>query len=137
MSKKRKNQLKRGKFYASYPNGGHPALIFRKNKRKNRYDAIIFGTTSGHHTTFLKVPIAKNVFQSVVHTRPIRGVRIDFGDRELIGLLISKSDKAKIEVIKRKKPQYTKNYKKYLENKKMRQPSKRQLDAVHILKQTN
>jgi len=135
MSKKRKNQLIKGKFYTSYPNGGHPALIYNKNKKKNMYDAIVFGTTKGHHAILMCVPIANNISQSVVHTRPIRGVRVDFGDKELIGLLIDKRDKPVIKTIKRKQPQYTKNYKKHLENKKMRQPTKRQLDAVQSLNQ--
>ena len=46
----------------------------------------------------------------------------DLGDHELVGLKVDKVDKPRIELIKRKKPQLTKKYKKYLEqkNKKVR-----------------
>ena len=118
MSRKRKTKLFKGKFYASYPNGGHPALIYRKNKKKNLYDAVIFGTTPGHHRIELSEPISKSISRSVIHTRPIRGTRSDFGDKELIGLIISKTDKPKIMVVKRKKPQETKKYKEYKQKKR-------------------
>ena len=111
MSKKRKKLLLKGKFYSSYPNGGHPSLIFRKNKRKNQFDAVVFGTTPGHHRTLLKHPISNSITKSVVHNRPIRGVRKDFGDKELTNLKVNKEDKPKIELVKRKKPQETKKYK--------------------------
>ena len=111
MSKKRKKLLLKGRFYSSYPNGGHPSLIFRKNKRKNQFDAVVFGTTPGHHRTLLKHPISNSITKSVVHNRPIRGVRKDFGDKELTNLKVNKEDKPKIEVVKRKKPQETKKYK--------------------------
>lgn len=119
MSNKRKKKIRRGKFYISYPSGGHPSLIFRKNKRKNMYDAIVFGTTPGHHRIVLSYPISLNIRVSVIHTRPIRGVRSDFGDKELAGLTIHKADKIKLEIVKRKKPEMTRKYKMY-KNKKMR-----------------
>ena len=111
MSRKRKHKLYRGKFYTSYPNGGHPALIFRKNKKKNRYDAVIFGTTEGHHRTKLSYPISPNIKQTVVHNRPMRGVRKDFSDKELLGLNINKEDKPVVSLIKRNKPLLSKKYK--------------------------
>lgn len=77
MSKKRKIKLKRCRYYASYPNGGHPSLIYRKNKKKNKYDAVVFGTTPGHHKKELDYPISPSVKQSVIQTRPIRGTRSD------------------------------------------------------------
>lgn len=132
MSKKRKIQLKRGKYYASYPNGGYPSLIYRKNKKKNKYDAVVFETTPGHHKKELDHPISPSVKQSVIQTRPIRGTRSDFGDRELQGLEINKSDKPKIEMVKRRIPQETRKYREYKEKK--RQASKSQLDAVSLLK---
>lgn len=46
-----------------------------------------------------------------MHTRPIRGVRLDFGDKELLGLRICKEDKIIIEFIKRKYPLLTINTK--------------------------
>ena len=118
MSRKRREKIRRGKFYIYYPNGCHPSLVFRKNKRKNTYDAIIFGTTPGHHRTRLNHPISPRVESSVVRTRPIRGVRSDFGDRELVGFLIDKADKIRIEIIKRKKPEESSKYKKYKRSKK-------------------
>ena len=117
MAKKRKNKLLRGKFYASYPNGGHPALIFNKNKRKNRYDAVVFGTTEGRHRTKLDKPISDKVSKSVIHNRPIRGVRKDFGDKEFSNLKVDPGDKPKIKIVKRRIPQETKRYKE-LKNKK-------------------
>ena len=111
MSKKRKKQLFRGKFYSSYPNGGHPSLIYKKNRKKNRFDAVVFGTTPGHHRTLLKHPISDNITTSVVQNRPIRGTRKDFGDKELTNLKVDKEDKPKIEIIKRKKPLETRKYK--------------------------
>ena len=113
MSKKRKIKLKRGRYYASYPNGGHPALIYKKNIRKNKYDAVVFGTTPGHHRNELQYPISQNVKKSVIHTRPIRGVRSDFGDKVLEGMRINKVDKPKIKIIERKKPLETRKYKLY------------------------
>jgi hypothetical protein len=118
VSKKRKTIIKRGKFYASYPNGGHPSLIYSKHRRKNKYDAVVFGTTPGHHRKEMNVPISNNIEKSVVHTRPIRGVRPDFSDKELVGLRIDKSDKTIVEIIKRKKPQETRKYKLYKEKKR-------------------
>ena len=109
MSKRVK--LKRGKYYVSYPNGGHPSLIFRKNKKKNRYDAVVFGTTEGRHRVKLNSPISSKVKQSVVHTRPMRGTRADYGDRDINGLKVSKEDKPIIELVKRRKPQETRRYK--------------------------
>ena len=120
MSAKRKIRLLKGIMYSSYPNGGHPALIFKKNRRKNKYDAVIFGTTEGKHRTKLKHPISNSVKQSVVHNRPIRGTRKDFGDKELTNLKIDRSDKTIIEVVKRRNPQETRRYKEMKENKKSR-----------------
>lgn len=111
MSKRKKVKLLRGKFYIVYVSGNHPSLIFKKSRKKNRYDAVVFGTTGGHHRTALQHPISPNVKQSVIHNRPIRGTRKDFGDKELLGLSIAKVDKPLIKNIKRKKPLETKSYK--------------------------
>ncbi len=111
MSKKRKNKLIKGKFYICYVVGRHPALIYRKNIKRNKYDAVIFGTTYGRHRIILSKPIAENIKCSVVHMRPIRGTRNDFGDRELFGFYINKIDKITIEKIKKKKLLETNSYK--------------------------
>ena len=118
MSKKRKTKLKRGRYYASYPNGGHPALIYRKSIRKNKYDAVVFGTTPGHHRKELDYPISRNVKKSVIHTRPIRGTRSDYGDKELEGICLNKIDKPKIEIVKRKKTLETRKYKLHKQKKR-------------------
>ena len=117
LSSKRRIKIRRGKFYIYYPNGSHPSLIFSKNKRKNRYDAIVFGTTPGRHRIKLDHPMSPNVEMSVVQTRPVRGVRSDFGDKEVIGLYINKDDKIKIEIIKRRKPKKSAKYKKQQNSK--------------------
>ncbi len=111
MSKRKKIKLLRGKFYIVYSSGSHPSLIFKKNKKKNKYDAVVFGTTEGHHRTKLRHPISPNINQSVVHNRPVRGTRKDFGDKEMIGLSIHKDDKAIINSVKRKTPLETRRYK--------------------------
>ena len=118
MSRKRREKIRRGKFYIYYPNGCHPSLVFRKNKRKNMYDAIVFGTTPGHHRIKLNYPIASDVHMSVVQSKPVRGVRSDFSSREFVGLFINKADKIMIEIIKRRKPTESSKYKKYKNSKK-------------------
>ena len=94
-------KLKRGKFYSVK---GHPGMIFRKNDKKNSYEAIVTGTTSGRHMTELSVPTEECVPVSYVKNRPVKGRRKHFGSKELKGMRFSKSDKPLIERIKRRKP---------------------------------
>lgn len=117
----KKIKLIKGKFYIIYGAGTHPALIFRKNMRKNKYDAIVFGTTPGKHRTVLEVPISKNVNISIIHNKPIRGTRKDFANKEFLGAKVDKRDKPKIELVKKKKPLETRRYKEY-RNKKSTKP---------------
>ena len=115
--KKKKIDLKRGKFYITYAVGIHPSLIYRKSKKKNRYDAIVFGTTEGKHRTKLDKPISEGISVSVIHNKPIRGTRKDFADKNFVGESIDKIDKAKIEFVKRKEPSETRRYKEYKKTK--------------------
>ena len=121
MSKKKRRRIKvlRGKFYTTFHTGrfGHPSLVFRLNRKKNRYWIIVFDTTGRGDRIMLKVPIETTVKASFVHKKPVIASHGDLGDHELVGLKINKIDKPCIELIKRKKPNLTKKYKKYLEQK--------------------
>ena len=113
MSKSR-NKLLRGKIYHVYTTGGpHPSLIFKKNRRKNKYFAVVFDTSEGRHRTKLSHPTNPNVKQSFVQNRPILGRRRDFGNRELINIRVHKDDKIIIEIVKRRKPRLTSEYRKH------------------------
>ena len=49
-------QLKKGRFYSV---NGHPGQIVSKNDKKNRYLAVVTGTSPGRHKTKLKYPTEK------------------------------------------------------------------------------
>lgn len=120
MSKKRKRiRTLRGKFYTTFHTGrlGHPSLVFRLDRKRNKYWIIVFDTTGRNDRIMLKVPIETTVKASFVHKKPVIASHGDLGDHELVGLKVDKVDKPRIELIKRKKPQLTKKYKKYLEQK--------------------
>ena len=131
MSKKKRKRIKilRGKFYTTFHTGrtGHPSLVFRLNRKKNKYWIVVFDTTGRNDRIMLKVPIESSVKASYVHKRPSIASHGDLGDHELIGLKIDKADKPQIKLIKRKNPLLTKKYKKYLELKN-KKPIK---DLVH------
>lgn len=124
MSKKRKRiRILRGKFYTTFHTGrlGHPSLVFRLDRKSNKYWIVVFDTTGRNDRIMLKVPIGITVKASFVHKKPVIASHEDLGDHELVGLKVDNVDKPRIELIKRKKPQLTKKYKKYLEkNKKVR-----------------
>ena len=126
MSKKKRKRIKifRGKFYTTFHTGqfGHPSLVFRLNRRKNKYWIIVFDTTGRSDRIMLKIPIESTIKKSFVQKRPVIASHGDLGDHELKGLKINKIDKPRIELIKRKEPMLTKKYKTYLEqkNKKVR-----------------
>lgn len=112
MSRKRIRLLK-GKIYHLYTVGGpHPSLIFKKNKKKNRYYAIVFDTSSGRHRTKLKYTTEPHIKQSFVQNRPVLGVRRDFGNRELVNIKINREDKIIIKIVSKRKPRLTSEYKK-------------------------
>ena len=121
MSKKKRKRTKifRGKFYTTFHTGrtGHPSLVFRLNRKKNKYWIVIFDTTGRNDRIMLKVPIESSVKASFVHKRPVIASHGDLGDHELIGLKIDKIDKPRIKLIERKKPLFTKKYRKYFEQK--------------------
>lgn len=94
-------RLLKGKFYAVT---GHPGLIIKKNDKKNRYLAVVTGTTRGRHMTKLKVPTEPNVDKSYVKNRPVLGKRKHFGSKELVGMRIHKKDKALIKSIGKRNP---------------------------------
>ena len=101
MSKK----LIRGKFYIhNDENGGHPALIFEKNFKKNKYKAVKFTTKNGKRRTRLKHNINGNDDEpSYVHNYPVESKRYMFSSKELKGLKVHKDDKPLINKIKRKR----------------------------------
>ena len=124
MSKRKKIKIIKGKFYATFHTGGkgHPSLVFRKNKNKNRYWVVVFDTTERDDRKKLKHPIEQKVKTSYVQKRPALASHGDLGDHELVGLKINKEDKPYIEIVKRKKPLLTKKYKQYLQNHKIKKP---------------
>ena len=112
MSKK-KTELLKGKFYYIFTTGGpHPSLIFKKNKRKNKYCAVVFGTSKARHLTKLSHPTSAKVQQSFVGNRPVLGVRKDFGHHELINIGVHPNDKIIIRIIERREPRLSNEYKK-------------------------
>ena len=112
---KKKIFLLKGKFYSVYTTGGsHPSLLYKKNRRKNKYYVIVFDSPQGRHRTKLKHPTSNNVKESYVQNRPLLGTKKDFGNHELLGIKIHKEDKVIIEIIKRRSPKLTKKYKLYL-----------------------
>ena len=96
---------------------GHPSLVFRLNRKKNKYWIVVFDTTGRNDRIMLKVPIESSVKHSFVHKRPVIASHGDLGDHELIGLKIDRVDKPRVKLIKRKHPLLTKKYKKYLKQK--------------------
>ena len=111
MAKKHFKLLK-GKFYAIYTTGcSHSSLIFRKNKRKNKYYILVFDSSSGRHRTKLYHPISENVKVSYIQNRPLIVVKKEFGNHELLGLNISKDDRILLKRIKRRKPRLSRKYK--------------------------
>lgn len=103
MSKKIKynKHLEKGKFYSV---NGHPGMIFWKNDKKNKYKAVVTGTSFGRHKTKLKHPTEARISYLFVNNRPVLGKRSNFGSKELKGMKFHKEDKDIINVIKRRKP---------------------------------
>lgn len=125
MSKKKRKRIKilKGKFYTTFHTGriGHPSLVFRLDRRKNKYWIVVFDTAGRNDRIMLKFPIEKSIKASYVHKKPVIASHGDLGDHELLDIKINKIDKPRIELIKRKQPQLTKKYKKYLE--KIKKPN--------------
>ena len=119
MSKRKKIKILRGKFYVTFHTGkrGHPSLVFRKNKKKNKYWIVVFDTTPRDDRKLLQKPIEPTVKKSYAQKRPVIALHGDLGDHELKGLSINKIDKPIIKSIKKKKPLLTRKYKNYVEQK--------------------
>lgn len=103
---KPKKKLLRGKFYFHRDkNGGHPALVFSTNARKNRYKAVKFT----HHYKKDRVPLKHNIDpldktrKTYVQKKPIVSKRRDFHSKPIKGLRIHKDDKPLIRKIQRSK----------------------------------
>ena len=94
-------RLKKGRFYSV---NGHPGYIFWKNDKKNRYKALVTGTSEGRHKTLLKHPTEKSISKSYINNRPVLGKRKHFGSKELDGMKFNKNDKDILKVIKRRNP---------------------------------
>ena len=107
MSKKiiYKKQLKKGKFYIhSDGHGGHPALVYEKNDKRNIYYVVVFTSSPGPKRIKLRHSIEPiKVKVSFVHVNPSKSKRRDLGSRELKGLKIHKDDKPTIKFIEKKK----------------------------------
>ena len=115
----KKAKLIRGKFYSIYTTGGsHPSLIFKINRRKNKYIVVVFDSSEGRHRTKLIHPISDKVEMSFVQNRPLMTTKKDFGNHELQGMSINKEDKPRIKIVKRRNPRISKKYREYVERKR-------------------
>ena len=107
MSKKIINSkhLEKGRFYRhNDKSGGHPALLYKKNDKKNKYHVVIFASSPGPKRTKLKHSIEPaKVKRSFVHNMPAVVKRRDLGNKILTRCKISKEDKTLIKVIEKKK----------------------------------
>lgn len=107
MSKKRifNKHFDKGRFYhRSDKNGGHPALIVKKNDKKNQYGSLVFTSTiETPRTIKLKksIDIDYPNRQYCVHIDPFIGKRRDFGKKELSRLKVAKEDKSIIKKLKK------------------------------------
>lgn len=97
--------LRKGTFHLhNDKNGGHPALIYSANHKKNRYEAIQFTHKNASDRTKLKHnidPLDKR--NTYVVNEPIVDKRYNFGSKEFNRYRIHKDDKPIINKIKRKK----------------------------------
>lgn len=107
MSKKRiiSKHLLKGRFYLhSDGNGGHPALIYKKNDNRNIYFIIVFTSSNGPKRKKLKHSIEpEKIKQSYVHNMPKIAKRREISKKELKGIKIHKDDKPLVKSIERKK----------------------------------
>ena len=108
MSKKiiYKKHLLKGRFYLHDDrNGGHPAYLYKKIDRKNKYYIVLFTTSKGFKRKKLKhgIEIASQK-QNYVRTSPFVTKRRELSKKELTRFKINKEDKPLIKYIERKKP---------------------------------
>ena len=107
MSKKKiySKHLEKGRFYhRSDSRGGHPALIYKKSDRKNKYKTLIFTSSHAEGTTKLKrsIDTANPKKKYYVHLKIYIGKRRDFGRKVLTRLRVQKEDKMLLRIIIRK-----------------------------------
>jgi len=76
--------LEKGRFYRHFDsNGGHPALIYYKNDKKNVYKSIKFTSEPGSSRTILKNNIDMNSLNDCyVHNNPVLGTRRDYSGKK-------------------------------------------------------
>ena len=107
MSKKKiyNKHLEKGRFYIhSDGHGGHPALLYKKRDKKNKYFILIFTSSHGPKRIKLKHSIQPEKIKiSFVHNAPKIAKRRDLGKKELKGIRIDKEDKPTIKSIEIKK----------------------------------
>ena len=97
--------LEKGRFYIHSDNqGGHPALLYKKRDKRNKYYIIVFTSSPGPKRIRLKHSIEPiKIKISFVHNAPKVSKRRELGSKPMSDLSINKEDKPIIEVIKRKK----------------------------------
>ena len=97
--------LRKGTFHLhNDKNGGHPALIYSANHKKNEYKAVKFTHKDGAARTKLKHNIdPEGRGNTYVHNIPVIDSKNKFGSKELDRYRVHKDDKALISKIKRKK----------------------------------
>ena len=107
MSKKKlySKHLEKGRFYIhSDGHSGHPALLYKKNDKKNKYFIVLFTSSFGPKRKELKHSIEPiKVKKSYVHNTPKIVKRRELGSFPLKELKIHKDDKSLIKSIEKKK----------------------------------
>ena len=113
-----------GKFYLIYDGSktGHPGFIVWKNDVENRY--LVIRTESDkkgfvskrdlkrQHLLDLKQPTDSSIVKSYIRSRPLMCKRKDIGSKELIGMSFSNEDIKIVLMVSKRKPNYTKSFKK-------------------------
>lgn len=107
MSKKKiyNKHLEKGRFYIhSDGHGGHPALLYKKIDKKNKYFVVVFTSSPGPKRKKLKHSIEpKKVKTSYVHNTPKISKRKELGKKPMTSLTVHSDDKDLIKSIKNKK----------------------------------
>ena len=121
MSKKKKKpkisntKLEVGKFYNVHDQSekGHPGRIEKADEINDQYLAVTTRSLTKEEYKSgkwkkqyveLNVPTSKDVYKSILHKKPFKGSRLDFGNKEFTNLKIHKTDEKKVAQIKNKKP---------------------------------
>ena len=106
MSKKKiySKHLEKGKFYIhSDGHKGHPALLFSKIDKKNKYLILVFTSSPGPRRVKLKHSIEpEKISQSFVHKNPTIAKRGELGRKPLEGIKIHNDDKIIVKIIIKK-----------------------------------